>query len=113
MIMKLLSLAYIVMWLVGSWQLHDKAGQPGWVGIVPFLNTLGRLKMIGKPYWWALLYLIPVVNILVHLIVMVNVARSFGKSGLFGLVMAIPFFTPFCVASIGLGEARYLGPNRV
>lgn len=112
MLMKLFSVAVFVMWLVGSWRMYEKAGQSGWVGLVPILNLLGLLKMTGRPYWWALLYLVPVVNVLVHVIVMVDVARSFGRSALFGLLMAIPLFTVFGIATLGLGGARYLGSSR-
>ena len=108
----LLSIAVFVVTIVGAWRLYEKAGQSGWVSLIPILNLLGLLKMIGKPYWFALLYLIPVVGVAAHVIVSVSVARSFGKSALFGLLMAIPVFTPFCVIALGLGGARYLGPDR-
>ena len=106
---KLLSVAFFIITLVSVWRMFEKAGQSGWVGLVPFLNVFGLLKMAGKPFWWAVLYLVPVLNVIVHVVVSVSVARSFGKSALFGLLMAIPLATPFFVMSLGMGEARYLG----
>jgi hypothetical protein len=97
---------------IAGWRMYEKAGQSGWVSFIPILNILGLVKMAGRPLWWAILYLVPFLDILVHVIVSVDVARRFGKSALFGLAMAFPLLTPFCVASIGLGEARYLGAAR-
>jgi hypothetical protein len=109
--MKLLvSLVVFVVLLVSAWRMYEKAGQSGWVSLIPILNILGLLKMAGRPFWWILLYLIPVVNLIVHVIVSVDVARSFGRSALFGIAMAIPAVTPFCIAYLGLGDVRYQGP---
>jgi hypothetical protein len=109
--MWFLSIIFFVALLVSGWRMYEKAGQPGWVGIVPIISLLGALKMIGKPYWWALLYLVPGVNILAHLVVQVLVARSFGRSFLFGVGLAIPLTAPFFKLTLGLGSARYLGPH--
>jgi hypothetical protein len=108
----LFGLIFAVFMMASAWRMHSKAGQPGWVGIIPGLNILGLLKMAGKPYWWALLYFVPVLDVLVHLIVMVNVARSFGKSALFGVGLMIPPITFVALPMIGFGSARYLGPAR-
>lgn len=106
---KLVSAVFFIITLVSVWRMFEKAGQSGWVGLVPFLNVFGLLKMAGKPFWWAVLYLVPVLGVVVHVVVSVSVARSFGKSALFGLLMAIPLATPFFVMSLGMGDARYLG----
>ncbi|MFT3765531.1 MAG: DUF5684 domain-containing protein [Minicystis sp.] len=108
----LISFAFFLISCLAAWRMYEKAGQRGWIAFIPILNLLGVLKMIGKPFWFALLYLIPFVNVLVHVIVSVQLARSFGRSALFGLVMAIPAFTPFCIAYLGLGDVRYLGPEQ-
>jgi|HubBroStandDraft_6_1064221.scaffolds.fasta_scaffold1004399_1 hypothetical protein len=109
---KLFGLVMFVLWAVSAWRMHEKAGQPGWVGIIPGVNVLGRLKMIGKPYWWGLLYFVPVLHIVVHIVVSVSVARSFGKSALFGLFLAFVPLEPFTLPFIGLTDVRYLGPDR-
>ncbi len=108
----LLSFAFAVVLIVSGWRMYEKAGQSGWVALIPILNVFGMLKMSGRPYWWALLYLVPGVNVVVHVMVSVSLARSFGKSALAGLCMAIPVATPFFVIWLGMGGARYLGPAR-
>ncbi len=108
MIWWLIKVALFVIPLASAWKLHAKAGQPGWVGIVPVLNILGLLKMVGRPYWMALLLLIPFVNVAFLLLLSLWVAKSFGKSGLFGL--GLFFLAPLFVFLLGFGSAQYQGP---
>ena len=96
------------MWVVSLWTIFQKAGRPGWAAIVPFYNAYIMLKIVGRPGWWLLLYLIPLVNIVVHLLVSLELARSFEKGTGFGLGL---FFLPIIFLPIlGFGSARYAGP---
>ena len=101
-------LAIAVFEIVAMWKIYEKAGQPGWAAIVPIYNIIVLLKMVGKPLWWLILLIIPVVNI-VFLIWMTNMlSKSFGKDEGFtvGLVLLGFVFYPI----LGFGDARYLGP---
>ncbi|MBX3361840.1 MAG: hypothetical protein KF912_09520 [Phycisphaeraceae bacterium] len=104
----LLYFAIIVFIIVGMWKTFTKGGQPGWACIVPIFNTYILLKLVGRPWWWLLLFLIPLVNIVIAIIVCVDLAKSFGKSILFaiGLIFLTPIF--FCI--LGFGSAQYQGP---
>lgn len=108
--LKLVSVVFTILTIISAWRMFEKAGQSGWVGIIPVLNVVGACKMTGRPYWWALLWLIPIVGLIPHVILSVELARSFGKSALFGLGFAV--FPPLFVIPLGLGDARYLGPVR-
>jgi len=99
----------IVLTLMGMWRVYQKADQPGWACIVPFYNVYILLKITGKPGWWLLLYLIPLVNIVIAIIVMISLARSFDKDGGFAVGL---IFLPFIFYPIlGLGKAEYIGPD--
>ena len=37
-VVPLLSLAGIVLTFIASWKVHEKAGLPGWSGIIPYYN---------------------------------------------------------------------------
>ena len=52
--------------------------------------------------------LIPCVNIVVAVIVWIDVAKSFGKSELFGLGLAFLGF--IFIPILGFGSAQYVGP---
>ena len=63
------------------------------------------LKIAGKPMWWILLLLIPVVGIVFGFIVIVSIAKRFGKGAGFaiGMIFLFPIFDPL----LAWGEAQY------
>ena len=69
----------VVFMIVSMWKIYEKAGQPGWASIVPIYNIIIYIKIIKKPMWWIIMFLIPVVNY-VFLIWSVNLlSKRFGK----------------------------------
>jgi hypothetical protein len=100
-------LIFIVV-LISLWFVVAKAGRPGWEGIIPIYNYYVLLKIVGRPGWWLILYFIPIVNIVIGIIVLIDTAKSFGKSGGFAVGL---FLLPFIFFPIlGFGDARYVGP---
>ena len=104
----------IVLWLTvalvslaGIWRTYQKANQPGWAALIPIYNLVVLLRIVGRPLWWIVLMLIPLVNIVVLIIVAIDLAKAFGKSGAFaaGLIFLGPIF--YCI--LGFGSARYRG----
>jgi hypothetical protein len=53
----------VVIVIAAMWKVFIKAGRPGWAAIVPIYNLIVLLQVAGKPVWWVLLLLIPLVNI--------------------------------------------------
>ena len=72
-------LLLIVLPYIGLWKLFEKAGLPGWYGIIPIWNFYQRIKLSGRPVWWLILYLIPGIGILFALGVQVDLVKSYGK----------------------------------
>ncbi|MGW5050051.1 DUF5684 domain-containing protein [Actinokineospora sp. NPDC004072] len=97
-----------VIMIAAMWRVFSKAGQPGWAAIVPIYNTYVLLKLAGRPGWWLLLMLVPVVNLVVAILLLIDVARSFGKGGGFAVVLVLFPYIGFLM--LGFGSARYLGP---
>src|SRR5678816_3398799 len=54
--------------IVAMWKVFTKAGQPGWASIIPIYNLYIWCKIVGRPWWWILLMLIPFVNFIVAII---------------------------------------------
>lgn len=101
-------LAVAVFVIAAMWKVFTKAGQPGWAAIIPIYNVYIMTKIAGKPGYWTLLCLIPLLN-LVFLIWLYNmISKSFGKDEGFtaGLVFLGLIFWPI----LGFGSAKYLGP---
>ena len=103
-----ISLAIVVAVIAGGWKMFAKAGKPGWAFIVPVYNVIVLLEITGRPIWWVVLWLIPPVNFIVAIIVMVDLAKSFGKDVMFaiGLIFLGFIFIPI----LGFGSAKYEGP---
>lgn len=102
-------LAVLVVAIIAMWKIFTKAGEAGWKSIIPIYNIYIMLKIVGRPGWWLLLYLVPFVNIVISLVVAIDLAKSFGKSDLFGVV-AVWLFSLIGYLMLGFGEAEYKGP---
>ena len=96
---------WIVLLLAAGWKMYVKAGQKGWVSLIPFVNFFGLLKIIHKPWWWFLLLFIPFVNIVVWILMYSALSKSFGRG--LGMTLVLIFFTPIGYLILGFGDDRY------
>lgn len=94
--------------IISSWKIFDKAGEPGWAAIVPIYNVVVLLKIIGRPIWWLLLMFIPVVNFIVGILLVVDLAKSFGQG--IGYALGLVFLPFIFWPMLAFGDARYGGP---
>jgi hypothetical protein len=101
-------LAVYVLVVIGWWKIFTKAGQPGWAAIIPLYNIYTLLKVVGRPGWWLILYFIPLVDFVIHIIVNLDLARSFGKSA--GYALGLLFLPVIFYPILGLGNSKYVGP---
>jgi hypothetical protein len=98
-------IAILVLVIAGLWMVFTKAGEAGWKSIIPIWNIIVLLRIVGRPLWWLVLLIIPIVNIVVSLIVMLDLAKSFGKSGGFGVGLWLLSF--IFIPILGFGSATY------
>jgi hypothetical protein len=94
--------------IAGMWKTFSKAGKPGWACLVPIYNLIVMLQIAGRPLWWFVLLLIPMVNFIVAIIIMVDIARAFGKGVVFG-VFGLALFGFIGFPMLGFGSAQYGG----
>ncbi len=69
--------------------IFKKAGVPRWIAWVPFYNSWKMLEIGGQPGFWAILSVIPVVNIVSAVfmyIAMYYIGLKLGKPGAFVLL---------------------------
>ena len=107
-ILWVLYIAFVVAYLVAGWVVFTKAGQEGWKSLIPIYNLYVLLKIVGRPGWWLLLFLVPFVNFVIWIIVALDLAKSFGKGTGFaiGLILLAPIF----YLILAFGDATYRGP---
>jgi hypothetical protein len=94
--------------LASMWAIFAKAGKPGWTALIPIYNLIVLLEIVGKPWWWLLLMLIPLVNVVFAVWTYNLLSKSFGKSEGFtaGLILLSIIFLPI----LAFGDAQYQGP---
>jgi uncharacterized protein DUF5684 len=102
-------LVVVVIVIAAMWKVFIKAGRPGWAAIVPIYNLIVLLQVAGKPGWWILLLLIPLVNIIVFILMYAGVARNFGKGVGFTLGLIFLGFIFFPILAWGSAEYRPQG----
>lgn len=95
--------------VIGLWKVFTKAGEPGWAAIIPIYNYYIILKIVGRPWWWLLLLLVPIVNVIVSIVVAIDLAKSFGKDAVYGIIL-LWLFSVIGFLILGYGDAQYQGP---
>jgi Family of unknown function (DUF5684) len=62
----------------------------GWLAWIPIANLILLLNIAKKPIWWIVLFLIPLVNIIILIMVWMGVAEARGKPTWWGVLMIVP-----------------------
>jgi len=101
------ALTTAVVEIAGAWYMFEKAGEPGWAAIIPVYNLLIGIKIAGKPWWYILLLMIPVVNLVILIITLDGLSKSFGKSS--GFTVGLFFLRWIFIPILGFGKAVYVG----
>jgi hypothetical protein len=61
-----------------------------WLAWIPIANIVLMLNVARKPIWWILLFLIPLVNIVMAVIVWMAVAEARNKPNWWGILTIVP-----------------------
>ncbi len=101
-------LAIGILAIVAMWRVFVKAGKPGWAAIIPIYNYIVMLEIAGRPLWWIFLLLIPFVNIIIVIIVINDISKSFGHG--VGFTLGLIFLSVIFWCILAFGPSRYLGP---
>jgi hypothetical protein len=115
-ILVLVYIAVIVFEIAALWKVFVKAGEPGWAAIIPIYNLYTLLKIIGRPWWWLLLFVVGVIVpfvgwvllLVVGIVIAIDLSKSFAKSS--GFAVGLFFLNFIFVPILGFGESRYVGP---
>jgi hypothetical protein len=95
--------------IISMWKIFTKAGKPGWAAIIPIYNIIVLLEIVGKPVWWIILILIPIVNFVVLIMITHQLSLAFGQGiGMTLLLIFIPFIG---YPVLAFGSAQYTGTN--
>ncbi|MGI5861561.1 MAG: DUF5684 domain-containing protein [Myxococcales bacterium] len=96
-----------ILGIIGMWKVFAKAGKPGWAAIIPIYNLIVLLQVVGRPVWWLVLLLIPLVNIVILILLMSDLAKAFGKG--IGFTVGLILLNGIFMLILGFGDAQYQG----
>jgi hypothetical protein len=100
-------LLVMVLMIASYWKIFAKAGKPGWASIVPIYNAVVYLQMVNRPVWWIILFFIPIVNLVIALILIHDLSKSFGKG--FGWTLGLLFLGIVFVPVLAFGGDQFVG----
>lgn len=83
--------AYVYMSLAVQTIATKTGTDNAWLAWIPIANLFLMLMVAKKPLWWFILFLIPLVNIVMVIIVWMAVAEARGKPNWWGILMIVPF----------------------
>lgn len=85
--------------------LANKTNTPNaWMAWVPIINMFLLLKIAGKPGWWFILFLVPLVNIVIIAMVWMAVATAVGKANWLGILMLVPLVNFIVLGYLAFAE---------
>ena len=91
-------------------RLFMKCNISGWAAFVPGYNVMMAMKIIGRPSFHALYFLIPVFNLYFFFRTSIELAQTFGKKSSFDFALAA-LFNVFYVLNLSLSyQEEYQGP---
>ncbi|HOY30323.1 MAG TPA: signal peptidase I [Bacteroidales bacterium] len=111
-IYAILTIIFFVAAMAGLWGLFAKAGQKGWIALVPFYNFYVWLKIIKKPLWWFIFILLPFINVFTIMLMIVELVKCFNKNGLGAQALSIlvPFaYLPYLAF---VSKEKYIHPDK-
>lgn len=69
----------------------NKTSTPNpWLAWIPIANIILMLSVAKKPMWWFILFLVPLVNIVVAIMVWMAIAEARGKPSWWGILTIVP-----------------------
>ncbi|MFT4536419.1 MAG: signal peptidase I [Saprospiraceae bacterium] len=108
-ILIFLLISYILL-SISLYVLFPKAGVPAIKGLIPGVNFMEWAKLIGRKPTYALLLLIPIVNIFIFTGMAVDLVRSFGKLQFKHTALAV-IYAPAIFAKLATSDQeKYEGP---
>jgi len=91
---------------------HKTRTPNAWLAWVPIGNFVLMCHIAGRPGWWLILLLIPIVNLFAVAMVWAGIAKAVGKPGWVGGLVIVPLIgpiVPLYLAVAGSSAPAYAG----
>ena len=110
--MILVIIACVVLVYIAQWKIFKKAGKEGWKALIPVYNSYTMLQILNMEPMLCFLTLLPGASFMLNIVMMVKLAKSFGKSTGFavGLILLGPIF--LMILAFGNGKYKQLPSSK-
>ena len=99
------AVAFFVVFIIGVWKTLEKAGQPGWGGLIPIYNLYLLAQVAQKPGWWVIMFFIPIANIVFSILLYNEIAKRFGQG--VGFTIGLILLPAIFFMLLGFGNYTY------
>lgn len=101
----------LIIYVAAFWRLFSKLGLPGWMGIIPFVNTymIYKTRGVRSPVLWLILSFIPCLNIIALWFMVSDLAEMYGKH--IGWKLFLFFLTPLAALILAFGGSQAVPAN--
>jgi len=110
----ILVIAFYVFFSLCLFLIAKKLNVPApWTAWIPIVNLWTLVACAGKPAWWLIFYLIPVVNFLVLIYLYICITENLGKNKWLGLLMLVPLVNMVFLGWLAFSKSEsYGGPTQ-
>lgn len=77
-----------------------------WLAFIPIINIWTIVSCAGKPWWWILLLLIPIINIVIGIVIWMSITKNMGKNKWLGLLMLVPIVNYIFLAILAFSKTK-------
>ena len=99
------SLVFEILGIVSMWFIFNKAGRFGIGSIIPIYKQIVLLQISGLSGWLILLYIVPIVNVFIYVVLAYNLSKKFNQ-GIF-CTLGLIFFKPIALMYLAFSNCKY------
>ena len=88
--LALTGVAYVYMSLALQTIATKTATPNGWLAWIPIAHIFLMLSIAKKPMWWFILFLVPLANIVIAIMVWMAIAEARHKPNWWGIMLIVP-----------------------
>jgi hypothetical protein len=110
MFMIVVWLAFYIFFCLCLFLIAKKLGIPApWTAWIPLVQIWTIVACAGKPAWWLLLFLVPIVNAFVAIYLWMCIAENLGKNKWLGLLMIVPIANMIFLGMLAFSKSESPG----
>jgi signal peptidase I len=84
-------LILVIAYIGGLYKIFKKADEKGWKAFIPIYNLIVLLKIVGKPRWFVVFLIVPIISDLIMPYILINTYRRFDIKRFLYLLFGILF----------------------